>query len=412
MRKIVTILIIISLIAISQSALCSPSPEIENKNIINAGDKFSEAKIKLFMKIGRIPSMSACIIDNNGIEFYKGMGSLNRFKKIEPTKDTIYQLGSITKTVTGIAVMQLWEKGLFDLDDDINDYLNFSIRHPKYPDIPITFRMLLAHQAGFHPADTSFFDLRDEIIWHFFSNENLNKFIEYPYPWIKEFVVPGGKLYKDSVWLDTAPGEKASYSNIQYIILEHLIERLTEQDFEEYCRENIFEPLHMCNTSFHYSNHKKEQLAPPYFNFLGFNLRFPHYDFGVTGGGGLRSSVEDLSHLLTAHMNGGVWNGTRILNETTIEMMHTKQYPNSLDEGYDNYHGLAWEIFSEEWQGMILEGHSGIILGGSGVMYMNQTSNFGVIVLLNKLVLGLICELSFYKIFDEFYNLYLKETEK
>ncbi len=57
-------------------------------------------------------------------------------------------IASISKTITATAVMQLWEQGLFELDDDVNDYLPFNVRNPNHPDVPITFRMLLTHTSS------------------------------------------------------------------------------------------------------------------------------------------------------------------------------------------------------------------------------------------------------------------------
>ena len=412
-NKRIMIIFIALLIIISQHASSNLSIKKVNKNMNITNNQLSETKIKILMKIGHIPSLSVCFIKNQSLVFYKGYGSLKSYKRVEPTKDIIYQVGSVTKTITSIAIMQLWEKDLFELDEDINNHLNFSVRNPKYPDVPITFRMLLAHQASFSPTDISFFDLRDEIMLHFLGLKIFDKNINYPYPWIKEFIVPGGKLYTDKVWEDYQPGEKANYSNIDFILLEHLLERISNQSYEEYCKGNIFEPFNMYNTSFSFHKHNKDQLAPPcYFTLFGVNLRFPHYDFGATGVGGLITSVEDLSHILIAHMNRGVYNGVRILNESTIKLMHTKQYPNNFDENSKCYHGLGWWIYPKEWHTMKFEGHPGMILGGGALLWMNQSKDLGIIYFINLGPLNKISAWALEKITDELYELYLESLEK
>jgi CubicO group peptidase (beta-lactamase class C family) len=68
--------------------------------------------------------------------------------KIPMTDKTIQNIGSISKTITATAVMQLWEKGKFKLDDDVNGYLPFKERNPYFPDDPITFRELLTHKSS------------------------------------------------------------------------------------------------------------------------------------------------------------------------------------------------------------------------------------------------------------------------
>ena len=147
-------------------------------------DPAFDLRIKLTMRLGHFPSISACIIKDDSIVWYNGYGKAKLFPKKEPTSDTIYPVGSISKTVTATAVMQLWEQDFFDLDDDINDYLDFSVRNPNYPENPITFRMLLAH----HSSLTGDKNLH---YWYltflYFTNKD-----DYPFPLIKEIVTPEG----------------------------------------------------------------------------------------------------------------------------------------------------------------------------------------------------------------------------
>ena len=118
------------------------------KQVDSNDDPTFDLKIKLLMKVGHMPSLSACIIKNNGIVWSKGYGFYDIMHRKKACDDTIYMIGSISKSVTATALMQLYEQGLFDLDDDVSDYLPFTLRNPKYPDVPITFRMLLAHQSS------------------------------------------------------------------------------------------------------------------------------------------------------------------------------------------------------------------------------------------------------------------------
>ncbi len=111
-------------------------------------DSVFDENILSLMKSGHMPSISMGIVKNNSLVWSKSYGYSNRLRKEEATNTTIYLAGSISKTVTGLALIQLYEQGLFDLDDDVNDYLPFNLRNPNYPDINISFRMLLAHQSS------------------------------------------------------------------------------------------------------------------------------------------------------------------------------------------------------------------------------------------------------------------------
>ena len=342
-------------------------------------DQLFDLKIKSLMKLGRFPSLSACIIKDNEIVWYEGYGYSNILKRQRPTIDTAYQIGSISKTFLGTAMMQLYERGLFDLDDDVNDYLDFNVRNPNYPDMPITFRMLLAHQssiAGHTIHETGLLSSLDLYIFIIFMKDKSN----YPYPQIKELLTPSGKLYRENVWLDIAPGSDSSYSNLGMILLEHLLEKMSAQKYSDYVKENIFEPLQMNNTSIYFDDFNRDKIAIPYFTAGFIQVPIPLFDFNY-GPGGVKSSIKDMSHYVIAHMNGGVWNDIRILNESTVEEMHTIQYPDSVWQG--ERFGLGW-VDWDEVDGFNYHGHIGDGQGCSACMLINHSNDHAAILLLNK----------------------------
>ena len=195
-------------------------------------------------------------------------------------------------------------------------------------------------------------------------------------PWLKDVLVPGEKYYNPKVWNNYPPGENGNYSNVGFILLGYLIEQLTNQSFEKYCQDNILTPLQMQNTSFHPDTLDKDQLATPYVRILRFYIPLRHYDYNyVTAAGGIRSTLEDLSHFLLAHMNDGEYNDVRILEEETVELMHTIQYTNSR-------YGLGWIVNSKD-NGRTLEGHTGGAPGGTALMMMSTFENIGVIFFIN-----------------------------
>ena len=106
-------------------------------------------------------------------------------------------IGSISKTVVATAVMQLWEKGKFQLDDDVNERLPFAVRSPSHPDTPITYRLLLTHRSGIadSPAYGSSYACGDPSL---------------PLEaWLKAYLTPGGRYYeKEANFHPWKPGEK------------------------------------------------------------------------------------------------------------------------------------------------------------------------------------------------------------
>jgi len=96
----------------------------------------------------RAPGFSAAVVVGERLIWSGGYGLADVHGGIEMSPDSIQNIGSISKTVTATAVMQLWEEGRFGLDDDVGDFLPYPIRNPRFPDTPITFRQLLAHRSA------------------------------------------------------------------------------------------------------------------------------------------------------------------------------------------------------------------------------------------------------------------------
>ena len=342
---------------------------LDNKKAISDNDLLFDLKIKLLMKIGHIPSISVCIIKNNTIVWDKGYGFYDRLLRKKPDVNTVYMAGSISKTITTAALMQLYEKGYFNLDDNVSKFLPFDLKNPRYPNINITFRMLLAHQSSLHD--------HNELSSYKYEFSN-----NYNYSYFKELLTPNGKDYHPEYWAAYPPGKEANYSNLGLILLGYIVERMTNQSLEQYCQKNIFNPLNMKNSSFQIDNLNRGNLAVPYFQIAGIYLRIPHTDFSfVDPAGGLYTTAEDLSHFLIAHMNGGVYNGIRILNESTINLMHTVQYPNS--SIYIIYRfGLGWLIIPNE-NGEAYQGHDGDTICFHAKMRICDSNGNGVIFFYN-----------------------------
>jgi CubicO group peptidase (beta-lactamase class C family) len=329
--------------------------------------------IKILMKIGHKPSIAAGIIYNNTLVWSKGYGYYDIENQKHATKDTLYLQASVSKTVTATAIMQLYEKGKFNLSDDVNDYLPFKLRNPNHPDLPITFEMILSHRSSL--AD-------DNLYWLCLSYlPGDPDCIDYPYPWFEEYFTPNGSAYSSSTWSDAKPGEEYYYANVGFSLIGYLVEILSNQNFNDYCKEHIFEPLQMYNSSFRLKDHNISNIAVPYEFKNGGYFRHPHYGIhliypAIT----LRTSIEEYSHFIIAHMNGGVYKGVRILNESTVELMHTAHF--SQDDKY-NY-GLGWQITRKSF-GKIQIGHSGGYVGAHDIVTIKPEKNIAVILFSNEL---------------------------
>ncbi len=393
-KRLITITIILFLL----TPLLNTSSAIQTKNKTflteyetQIDNIIFDLKMKTIMKIGQCPSLSTCIIKNDSIAWAKSYGYYDLYHRKQATPDTIYMTSSVTKPVTATAIMQLYEKGLIDLDEDINTYLPFSLRNPKYPDDKITTRMLLSHRAGIY--DYCIYKMRG-IIYLYNSYPHYNELGN----WINQTLTPQGNYYKPDYWLDLKPGEQAYYSNLGYLVLGYILDRVTNTSFSDYVEENIFTPLQMNSTSLCTSEIDKTKAAVGYIHRLGVYIPLQYYyHSGFRSVAGMKTTINDFSHFIIAHMNKGVYKNTRILNESTIELMHNTIYPSDakssplpsfLEKHSNRTYGLG--IFKCKWFGdRETLGHFGMSPGTTAFMMINQSTNTGFIAFSNHFdVLG------------------------
>jgi len=336
-------------------------------------DLFFDIYIKTLMKVAHKPSIAACIIHDDIIVWSKGYGYYDIENKKPTNEDILYLQASVSKTVTATALMQLYEQGLFELDDDINEYLPFELRNPNHPDDPITIKMVLSHRSSL--AD-------DNLYWIALSYLPGDPDVpDFPYPWLKEYLTPGGIGYSSTTWSNAKPGERYYYANIGYSIIAYLVEILSNKNFTEYCKENIFEPLHMYNSGFRLRDHNVSNIAVPYEFKNNKYFRHPHYGIHILYPAiTLRTSIEEYSHFIIAHMNDGVWKDIRILNGTTVELMHTAHF--SPEDKY-NY-GLGWTILNPAI-GKNEYGHSGGYVGVLDLVTIIPDDDIAVMIFSNEL---------------------------
>jgi CubicO group peptidase (beta-lactamase class C family) len=221
----------------------------------------------------------------------------------------------------------------------------------------------------------------------------------FPYPWIEEHLTPSGKWYNPAHWSTRyKPGEYSWYAHVNFAIIAYLIEVISGEIFIEYCKNHIFYPLEMHNTSFNLSELDIDNVAVPY-HYYKQNGEYLHInELSIDGtipsskywkilnypAGGLYSTVSDLSHFLIAHVNNGVYNGVCILQKETLDEMHKIQPPGNFNPMIQAYYGLAW-LFKEDPLifNITLMGHYGLIFGVGTIMYHIPTENIRVIFIAN-----------------------------
>jgi CubicO group peptidase (beta-lactamase class C family) len=355
-----------------------------------------EEKIDHLVNNERVPSFVAGIVVDDELIWNRGWGA--------SSEDTIYAINSMTKTFTATSVLQLYERSLLNLDDDVNDYLSFSLRHPEYPETPITIRMLLTHQSGLNHRTDNFDD-------YTFTEEFLDLMIEEGFrpvnielkgipkeEFFSELVEYEGEFFTYDVWTPNKPGTEYSYSNIGFDILTLVVETVTGKEYSDYLQENILDPLGMTSTVF--SIHEfPERQAVPYERLYGVfsktMMELPLYGRRMFGAGGLRSTVKDISRFMIALMNDGTFGEFQMLKPETVFLMKSVQVEVPLGHGdaLQVRNGLGLCLLSEEpvryWNHEYdlhgAMGHGGSNPGMSSYMYFAEDLNgsYGIITMTN-----------------------------
>tara|TARA_Y100001970_G_scaffold78167_1_gene99485 strand:+ start:1391 stop:2881 length:1491 start_codon:yes stop_codon:yes gene_type:complete len=362
--------------------------------------------------LNNIPGLSVSVVEGENIVWNKSFGMANLEENIMVSDSTMFMLASVSKTVTATALMKLWESGLINLNQDINNYLPFEVKHPDFPLIPITAKMLLSHTSG----------IKDN--WSVMPYYEGDSDIELSV-YLEEYLVPGGDFYNQNLnFTNNPPGANFSYSNIGAALIGYLVESISSQPFNEYCNQHIFEPLDISGRWF-LSELDISNIAIPYetssdnsgdscydigcgvFNSsnpcqcdqacndygdccddynqvcgedgtgdgVGFSP-IDHYGYSDYPSGQLRVSSLDLAKFLVLFNNRGIYQGVRILEEETVEYMKSIPYPH-----INSQQAFIW--YYKNQAGRSLFGHNGGDLAVSADMFISLSDEVGVIIILN-----------------------------
>lgn len=177
----------------------------------------------------KVPGLGV-IVFKDGREVYshfagrRHIGASSGGKDEPVTRNTRFRVASVSKTVTGLAVMQLVQEGKIQLDEDISHYLGYSLRNPNAPTVPITVRMLLSHTSSLRDGRT--YSLQPSVP-------------------IRDYFKPGTSYYHPSHFASKwqQPGTYFTYANINYGVLGTIIEKVTGERFDRYMKRHILTDL-------------------------------------------------------------------------------------------------------------------------------------------------------------------------
>jgi len=311
-----------------------------------------------------IPALAILIFEKEDIlyETYLGQSQIEQNRSL--ASNHVFLLASVSKVITATALLQLHEDGLFELDDPINDYLPFQVRHPRHA-TAITFRMLLTHTASIADGDA----LDDQYFYGRDSPVALSDFLH-------DYLVEGREYYDaNGNYHSFEPGSDVEYSNVGNALIGVLVEEIAQMDFNAYCKQHIFAPLGM-NHTFWRLDEVTQPIVQPYNYTDGQYDAIEHYTFTDYPNGGLRSTSRDLFLFLQAFVAGGTVDSFQLLQPQTIAQMITPQIP-TLDRTA-GLHLFHLDTSNNLW------GHDGGEQGVATIMGFNPDTGIGAILLTNQ----------------------------
>lgn len=296
----------------------------------------------------QVPGMQAALIRDGEVEVHAwGWADTQTDRLVD--SDTLFTIASISKLITTVAVMILVEEGALDLDAPVD--VGFELQHPD-----ITMRHLLTHTSGI--VDT----------WAVMEANYTHDDPEIALAdYLRGYLEPGGPYYREKNWDEF---ERFEYSNMGVALAGVVVERVTEQDFAEFCDTRIFEPLEMHDTSWFTSGIDLSRLAVPTQWRRGWDVE-GHWSYPDYPNGTLRTSAGQLARFLVATTDR---DAGFLAPETIDEMLRIQ----TLGDGSQALGFFWWRLNGED-----VVGHDGGEAGIATDALMRPDHNDGVVVLTN-----------------------------
>ncbi|MBK1810798.1 beta-lactamase family protein [Clostridium sp. YIM B02505] len=336
LRKFLITFVILSL------AICiSVQAEVNDNDLKNFKTKLDDRVPKLLKKYD-IAGTSIGLISDGKLTYVLNYGSSDKSENKPITNDTVFQVGSISKSVAAVSVMHLVQEGKLDLDAPAERYLTrWHIPDSKYNKEDVTIRRLLSHTAGIS-------------IQGYYGTDPDKKFQN-----LEESL-------SDGVKVKVKPGSEYRYSGGGYTILQLIMEEVTKKPFYQYANEEILNPLGMKNSSYD-AEYFPKTMSKAY-SFLGENI--PTYKYTEATAAGLKTTVSDFSKFMLACMT----DGAGVISKENLNIMFT---PVKSDYGL----GFLKETLSD---GTTAIYHAGANRGWEAQFEMIPSKKDGIIIFTNS----------------------------
>ena len=302
------------------------------------------------MKSDHIVGVSAAIIVDDTVIWKNGFGYADKENNVTMTANTVVNIASVTKTFTALAIMQLHEKGIIDINQPVTQYLpRFDPKTRGENLEKLTIQSVITHSSGIQSDILKNSDLGSGVY-----TDVLN--------------------YINETYLLYPPGLVESYSNSGYNILGHLIKEVSKQDYPEYIRNNIFTPLGMSHSGFIMDSLKNRTSV------YSEMKRLTEYAFRDIASGGIYTDINDLTKYAKGLLDAYHGKNASLVQTTTIHDMFTLQRDHVLIES--NKKGLGWFMFKND--SIFAVTHAGDGAFGHAELCLIPEKNAAVMILINS----------------------------
>lgn len=332
--------------------------------------EFDKLEDFIFEKISatHLPGLSITAVKGNEVIYSRGFCFRDLEYGLRATPETLYGVGSVTKSFTALSIMQLVENGKLSLDDVVSDYIPFEL---KPMSVPARIWHLLCHVSGIPALAYA------EALIRYLTGAG-DKWVPIA---SHEDVITFMREAND--WALTKPGKRWFYFNEGYVILGYIIEKLSGMRYEDYVKEKILKPLQMSRSFFRRADVEADpNVAVPYIITRDGEAKRSVHPYGVYADGGLISNVVDLAKYLIMYLNRGSYEGAALLSPKGIEEMEKPRAPLPLQVfGGESYgYGL---MINPNFFGEKLVGHGGSVLVYTAYMGYIPRKKVGIALLAN-----------------------------
>ncbi len=334
--------------AIMQLAATQQGPDVQ------AIDAYLESKLRQY----RIPGLAIAIVKGDQVIHVKGFGIADPDKR-SVTPDTPFILGSVSKSFTALAIMQLVDAGKVNLDAPVQQYLPWFSVADRQAASQITVRHLLNQTSGISTRAG-----QEQLTDNDTSEGALEKHVR----------------NLKTARLSQPVGKQFQYSNANYNILGMIVQTVSGMSYEQYIQQHIFTPLDMRHS---YTSQDQAQKATPSLS-VGNRFWFGYpvatevpYNRGELPAGYLISSVEDMAHYLICHLNDGRYKDVTLVSSARMAELHQP----AVKAGDDISYGMGWYVLNVN--GVPIVNHPGEVANYSSNITLIPSERWGVVLLTN-----------------------------